>query len=137
MSLPSFPRALDAREDQLQSLRAGLEMLAIMLVAGAIAGVVLTLNSKADSLSFAESGAIGMFGILAGFFFYCGRVQSLRTRRDLTKQQERLAAVVDGTGVGYWEAIVGKDAIFVSDRWSQMVGLERDPTVPMPVAEWR
>jgi PAS domain S-box-containing protein len=43
----------------------------------------------------------------------------------------------EGTGVGYWEAIVGKDAIFVSDRWSQMVGLERDPTVPMSVDEWR
>src|SRR5689334_3295814 len=106
MSLPSFPRVLDAREDQLQSLRAGLETLAILLVTGAIAGVLLTLNSKADPLSFAEAAAIAMFGMLAGFFFYCGRVQSLRTRRALTKQQERLAAVIDGTGVGYWEAIV-------------------------------
>lgn len=138
MSLPSFPRALDAREDQLQSLRAGLETLAVLLVTGAIAVVLLTLSSRnADPLGVAEIAAMVMFGVLTGIFFFCFRIQTLRTRRDLTKQQERLAAVIEGTGVGYWEAVVGKDAIFVSDRWAQMVGLERDPGVPMRVDEWR
>src|SRR6185369_697349 len=133
-----FPQALEARENQRHSMRAGGEALAVLLAAAGGAFALLKFRiGEVDRLSTTEAAAILLLGTLAGFLYFRGRVLSLRSVRDLAKQQERLAAVVEGTGVGYWEAMVGKDAIFVSDRWSQMVGLERDPAVPMRVEQWQ
>ena len=110
----------------------------MLLVASGGTYALLQLKfGEIDRLSSSETGAILLLGALAGFFYFRGRLLSLRSHRDLAQQQERLAAVVEGTGVGYWEAVLGKDAIFVSDRWSQMLGLERDPAVPMRVEQWR
>jgi diguanylate cyclase (GGDEF)-like protein/PAS domain S-box-containing protein len=137
MSTPSLPRALDARETLRRQIRAALESCVLLVVAGA---VVAFLTYGAGPLHLREYGVIGaiaMLALLAAVFSYRGRIVALQGAKALAKQQELLTAFVEGTGVGYWEALVGRDTIFVSERWAQMVGMERDHAVPMAVTEWR
>lgn len=80
---------------------------------------------------------IVVLSAVAVVFWYRGRRAAQQGRRALARQQELLTAVVEGTGVGYWEALVGRDTIFVSERWAQMLGIERDHSIPMSVGDWR
>jgi len=138
MSIPSFPRAQDARETWRRRLRAVLESSALLLGAGGSAALLLARGSGHLHLSdYGVFTAIVVLSALAVAFWYRSRLLALQGSRALAKQQELLTAVVEGTGVGYWEALVGRDTIFVSERWAQMVGVERDHSAAMSVAEWR
>ena len=138
MSIPSFPRAPDARETLRRRFRAALESCAVSLAAAVCAAFLLGFRSGSFRLPEADvSGVMLMLAVLAGFLYYRGRLLAMHSVTALAKQQELLTAVVEGTGVGYWEALVGRDTIFVSERWAQMVGMARDHAVPMEVGEWR
>jgi diguanylate cyclase (GGDEF)-like protein/PAS domain S-box-containing protein len=138
MSIPSFPRAQDARETWRRRFRAALESGAVLLCAGGM--VALLLADASGRLQLSEIGvvvAIAALALLAALSWYRSRMVAHQAAHALAKHQELLTAVVEGTGVGYWESLVGLDAIFVSDSWAQMLGIERDHNIPMSVAEWR
>ena len=111
---------------------------ALLMGAGGVATVLLARGSGHLHLSdYGVFAAIVVLSALTVAFWYRSRLLALQASRALAKQQELLTAVVEGTGVGYWEALVGRDTIFVSERWAQMLGVERDHSVPMSVTEWR
>jgi diguanylate cyclase (GGDEF)-like protein/PAS domain S-box-containing protein len=75
--------------------------------------------------------------VLISVLVYQGRCRAYLATRAVAEQQERLSAVVEGTGVGLWESHLGKGCLYVSDRWAQMFGMRRDCNAPMALAEWR
>jgi diguanylate cyclase (GGDEF)-like protein/PAS domain S-box-containing protein len=80
---------------------------------------------------------VGLMSVLVAWLFYRGRCHAMATAQAVAEQQERLTAVIEGTGVGLWESHLGKGCLYVSDRWAQMFGLVRDCNEPMPMAQWR
>jgi diguanylate cyclase (GGDEF)-like protein/PAS domain S-box-containing protein len=137
MSLISIPRALDSPGFLRSSLRAGLESFAIAVVAGAAALLMARLGGDLARFGLGGYVAAGFMAALSGLFYFRGRTNSQRNRRALILQQERLTAVIEGTGVAYWEAMVGSGFIFVSERWLQMLGLHLNPAEPLSVEQWR
>jgi len=137
MSLISLSRALDTFGLLRSYVRAGLESLMVALGAGAASLMMAALGGDLARFGVGGYAAAGFMAALSGLLYFRGRAHSLRSRRELVKQQQRLTAVIDGTGVGYWEANVGSGAIYVSERWSQMLGLHQDPAVPLSLAQWR
>jgi diguanylate cyclase (GGDEF)-like protein/PAS domain S-box-containing protein len=137
MSLISIPRALDRPGFLRSSLRAGLESFAVAIVAGAAAVLMARLGGDLARFGLGGYAAAGFMAALSGLFYFRGRTNSQRNRRELIMQQERLTAVIEGTGVAYWEALVGSGFIYVSERWLQMLGLHLNPAEPLSVEQWR
>ncbi|MBK6673229.1 MAG: EAL domain-containing protein [Proteobacteria bacterium] len=137
MFLISNPRARDTPGYLRSRLRAGLESFAVALASCAAAMLMAILGGGLDRFGPTDIAAAGFLAALSGLIYFRGRTNSERNRRELLQQQERLTAVIEGTGVGYWEARVGSDRIHVSERWSQMLGLHLDPAEPLSVEHWR
>ena len=137
MSLISIPRALDSPGFLRGNLRAGLESLAVAIASGAAALLMAALGGDLARFGVGGYAAAGFMAALSALLYFRGRANALRSRRELVKQQQRLTAVIEGTGVGYWEAYVGSGCILVSERWSQMLGLHQNPAEPLSVAQWR
>ena len=101
-------------------------------------GVALAVAQSAFGYStyVAALSGIGLMMGLVATLVLRGRFTSQRAARAIAAQQEHLSAVVEGTGAGLWESHIGKNAIYVSDRWAQMFGLQRDARVPLRQDEW-
>jgi len=59
--------------------------------------------------------------------------------RVLAQQQQRLRNVIEATGVGTWETLVGepgKEAVLVDEHWAAMVGLPARKLDPIPAQEF-
>jgi diguanylate cyclase (GGDEF)-like protein/PAS domain S-box-containing protein len=136
MSLPSTPRAPATPGFRRQSLRAGLESSALALAAGA-AGLLIAGGGALRLPPIGVTSAVVLLSGLAGLLHFFGRQRAADCGRVLARQQEWLTTVVEGTGVGYWESVIGSDCLHVSERWLQIVGLPREQGGRMPMAEWR
>lgn len=117
-------------------LRAGLEAMAVLVTSAA--GLLLAASRPGTGLA----GTIGfvVVGVLAlvvAVFVYRGRVAAIRDAQLIEKQRQRLNTVVEHTGVGMWESLIGKDTIYVSEGWVRMLGIERDISRPLTIKEWR
>lgn len=60
----------------------------------------------------------------------------LRARRDLDKERDRLAAILEGTGVGTWEWHVPTGETRFNERWARMVGRTLDELGPTTIQTW-
>jgi diguanylate cyclase (GGDEF)-like protein/PAS domain S-box-containing protein len=121
-----------------QQLRAGLEAAAVFTTSGSGVGLAFARGgTDAGVLELASFGVISLFAVLISVLVYRGRCHTNEAAREVSAQQERLTAVVEGTGVGLWESHLGQGVIFVSDRWAQMFGLVRDAKEPMTARQWR
>ncbi|HMA11293.1 MAG TPA: PAS domain-containing protein, partial [Steroidobacteraceae bacterium] len=137
MSLISIPRAPDTPGILRLRLRVAFEALTVTIGSGAFALLVAGLSGGLRRLGPGGCAAMGLLAVLCGVIYFVGRKESQRSQRELTKQQERLAVVIEGTGVAYWEAHVGTDQIYISERWSQMLGLHQAPDEPISQQRWR
>jgi diguanylate cyclase (GGDEF)-like protein/PAS domain S-box-containing protein len=137
MSLISTPRARDTPGSLRSGLRAGLESFGVAIALGTAALVIVAMGGELSSFGPGGYAAAGFLAALSGLIYFRGRSISQHGRYELIKQQERLTAVIEGTGVGYWEAHVGSGRIYVSERWSQMLGLHQKPDEPISVEQWR
>jgi diguanylate cyclase (GGDEF)-like protein/PAS domain S-box-containing protein len=138
MSFPNPSRAQDARPTMRQRLRAGLEAAAVLITSGAGVGLAISRGGANPGVPYlAGLSVIGLMAILIALLFYRERIRSNLAARALIEQQERLTAVMEGTGVGLWESHLGKGCLYVSDRWAQMFGIVRDCNAPLPIEEWR
>ncbi|MEO6184993.1 MAG: PAS domain-containing protein [Steroidobacteraceae bacterium] len=120
-----------------QRTRAGLEAAAVLVTAGAGVGIAAF---NRDSFSVTEQVSLGIvaaMAVLIAALVYRGRRNAYQAARTAADQQEHLTAVVEGTGVGLWESHVFERCLYVSDRWSQMIGLVRDCNQPLPNDAWR
>jgi diguanylate cyclase (GGDEF)-like protein/PAS domain S-box-containing protein len=138
MSFLSVPRAQDASETMRQRMRAIFEVAAVILVAG-IAVCLLLAKHSAD-LPLQELGSLAALSLIVGALSwsqYRSRMSAYLNARAWREQQERFTTVIEGTGVGLWESVIGENQIYLSDGWSQMLGLVRDSRLPMQVDEWR
>lgn len=137
MSLNSTPRALPLPGLLRGGLRAGLESFAVAAASGSAALLMALLGGDLPRFGAGGYAAAAFLAVLSGLIYFRGRTLSQHSRRQLLEQQERLNAMIEGTGVAYWELHVGDDHIHVSERWLQMLGLHRNPEVPMSLQEWR
>jgi diguanylate cyclase (GGDEF)-like protein/PAS domain S-box-containing protein len=118
-------------------VRAGLESFAVALAAGAASLLMAWLGGGLARFGVDGYAAAGCLAALSGLLYFRSRTNTLRSRRELIKQQERLTAVIEGTGVGHWEAHVGSGRIYLSERCSQMLGLNKTPAEPLSVEQAR
>jgi diguanylate cyclase (GGDEF)-like protein/PAS domain S-box-containing protein len=137
MSLTPILRALDTPEFERSSLRAALEAIAVAAVSAAAALIVAGLDGGVAALGRSGYLAVGLLAIASGGFYFGVRKSSQRSHRALVTLQQWLTTVIEGTGVGYWEMHPGMGRLYVSERWSQMLGLKHDPTVPLAIERWR
>jgi diguanylate cyclase (GGDEF)-like protein/PAS domain S-box-containing protein len=138
MSFPDPPRAQEARVTVRQQLRAWLEAAAVFITAASGVGVAITRGGHnytvGEMVSF---GVIAAMAVVIAALVYRGRRNLYRAARTSAEQQERLATIVEGTGVGLWESHPGRGCMYVSDPWAEMVGMVRNCREPLPVEEWR
>lgn len=65
-------------------------------------------------------------------------LEGRRAERALRQERERLANIIDGTGVGTWEWNVRTGELRINARYAQMVGRDPDEAdLPSHVAAWR
>ncbi len=69
------------------------------------------------------------------------RVQTLavdhaNARQRLTQEQQRLAAIIDGTDAGTWEWNVQTGETRFNDRWAQIVGHTLEDLQPISIQTW-
>jgi diguanylate cyclase (GGDEF)-like protein/PAS domain S-box-containing protein len=139
--MPTLPTVPTERKTQVtlrQRLRAGMEAGAVV-VAALVAMGVLLLDRQANAVDAALSTwlVIGGVTLVVAWLLWRSRLEAFRAAQVLAEQQNRMMAVVEGTGVGMWESLIGTDEIYISDRWAQMAGLERNAHQPMSVVDWR
>jgi diguanylate cyclase (GGDEF)-like protein/PAS domain S-box-containing protein len=138
MSFPITPRAAEARATVRQRLRAWLEAAAVLITSGAgVAVAFVHLGRECSAVEFISLSAIAVMAVVISVLVYRGRRNADRAALDSTEQQERLKAVVEGTGVGLWESHPARGLLYVSDPWARMFGLQRDSREPMPIEDWR
>jgi diguanylate cyclase (GGDEF)-like protein/PAS domain S-box-containing protein len=138
MSFPIPLKPRDAQATVRQQFRAWLEAGAVLVTSGA--GVGIAISGGTREYTMGESASLAVILILAlsiAVLVYRGRRNAYRAAHASAEQQERLTTVVEGTGVGLWESYPARRCLYVSDPWSQMIGLTRDSREPMPVEEWR
>jgi diguanylate cyclase (GGDEF)-like protein/PAS domain S-box-containing protein len=109
---------------------------------GFVASAAILLALLGDESRVASNAALRLLpaAVLVVFIVvqvYSSRRHSLAAMRLSALQNARLSSVIEGTGVGIWEADLQLQQAMVSDRWSAMLGLQRDNTVPLSHAEWR
>jgi diguanylate cyclase (GGDEF)-like protein/PAS domain S-box-containing protein len=136
MPLNSILRALSPHGHLRSRLLAGFESLAVAVAAGVAALLMVWFAGDLARLGAGGIAAAGFLAALSGLLSYRSRMNAQSSQRELMKQQERLTAVIEGTGVGYWEAHVRSGRIHVSERCSQMLGLHRDPAEAFSVEQW-
>jgi diguanylate cyclase (GGDEF)-like protein/PAS domain S-box-containing protein len=137
MSFTHIPRAQDASEKLRQRARAGLEAAGVCLLGGgAVAVTFLSGRRDFQNADLTGLALAGLLLVVLATVVYGWHMRALGHARTATRQREQLAAVVESTGVGIWESIVGKDQIFLSDSWAQMLGIQRDHRVAMSVHDW-
>jgi diguanylate cyclase (GGDEF)-like protein/PAS domain S-box-containing protein len=138
MSFPNPPQAQDAQATTRQRIHAGLEAIAVLLTS--MAGVVLAVfrgDDHPEPAHLVGAGLITVVAVLIAALVYRRRCNAYVAARAMADQQERLTAVVEGTGVGLWEAHLDANLVYGSVHWALMIGLTHDPNVPMQVGEWR
>ncbi len=69
------------------------------------------------------------------------RTQALARERTLAqvqaqRQQERLAAMIDGTNAGTWEWNVHTGEVRFNERWAQIIGYTLDELQPVSIETW-
>ncbi len=137
MSFYNAPGAQDALATMRQRVRAGLEAAAVLVTAGAGVGIATVHRGAAGVTEQVSVGIIAAMAVMIAVLVYRGRCSSHQAARSAADQQQHLTAVVQGTGVGLWESHVNERCLYVSDRWSQMIGLERDCNQPLSSDAWR
>jgi diguanylate cyclase (GGDEF)-like protein/PAS domain S-box-containing protein len=137
MSLTPILRALDTPEFQRSGLRAALEAIAVAVVSAGAALLVAELDGDLTQLGHGGYMVVGMLAIGSGVIYFGVRKSSQRSQSALATLQQWLTTVIEGTGVGYWEVYPGSGRIYVSERWSQMLGFKQDPAAPISLEQWR
>lgn len=59
-----------------------------------------------------------------------------RIEQNLASEQQRLARIIDATGVGSWEWDLTSHQLQVSSRWLQMLGYPADYPQPLDASTW-
>lgn len=59
-----------------------------------------------------------------------------KAEQQLALERERLANIIEGTGVGTWEWNVQTGELALNDRWAQIVGYALDELAPVSVRTW-
>ncbi|MEH6566836.1 MAG: PAS domain-containing protein [Halopseudomonas sp.] len=54
----------------------------------------------------------------------------------LASEQQRLARVIDATGIGTWEWDLPSDQMVVDERWAQMLGYQVSELMPVTTTSW-
>jgi diguanylate cyclase (GGDEF)-like protein/PAS domain S-box-containing protein len=67
---------------------------------------------------------------------YRWSMSNSRSLRTMELHQERLAAVVEGTGVGIWDADLARGQVHVSDSWLQLAGRDAGANQRLSTEEW-
>ena len=75
-----------------------------------------------------------------GDIVWHGFIADITTRKHieqhLASEQQRLARIIDATGVGSWEWDMSAEQLEVNPRWLQMLGLPADKPQSIPAASW-
>ncbi len=109
----------------------------MLITAGSGVGIAFANGGEHSGSQVASLTVIAVLSVVIAVLVYRGRRSATLAAQAGAEQQERLAAVVDGTGVGLWESYPALGHLYVSDRWAQMFGLARDANAPMSLDEWR
>ncbi|MEH6491831.1 PAS domain-containing protein [Halopseudomonas sp.] len=59
-----------------------------------------------------------------------------RIQLALASEQQRLARVIDATGVATWEWDLASDAVLINERWAQMIGYQPEELQPVTAQTW-
>ncbi|MEO6079649.1 MAG: EAL domain-containing protein [Steroidobacteraceae bacterium] len=138
MSFTNPLKMQDVRATLRQRSRAGLEAAAVLFVAGAGVGIGFTNGgNELGAGRLVSLVVVGLMALLVAVLAYRGRCGGYLVAKAMADHQERLTAIVEGTGVGLWELHLASNCVYGSERWAQMFGLARDCNAPMLVAEWR
>src|SRR5262245_22908340 len=114
MPFSNVPTSMDARETMRQRLRAGLEAAAVLVTS--LAGVlVAALRPGTGTTELVSLGCIAVCAVVIAVLVYKGRASAYLTTFILGQQNQRLKAVVEGTGVALWESLLGRNCIYVSE----------------------
>ncbi|MCB1889783.1 MAG: PAS domain S-box protein [Rhodocyclaceae bacterium] len=69
-----------------------------------------------------------------------GTVLDITARRrlegELREQRQRLAAIIEGTGVGTWEWFIQSGRVLFNERWAELTGHTLDTVGPFGIDTW-
>ncbi|SDS63361.1 PAS domain S-box-containing protein [Halopseudomonas sabulinigri] len=77
-----------------------------------------------------ENGSIVWHGFIADI------TARKRIQLALASEQQRLARVIDATGVATWEWDLASDAVLINERWAQMIGYQPEELQPVTAQTW-
>jgi PAS domain S-box-containing protein len=70
-----------------------------------------------------------------------GTFQDITTRKKaelaLENERQRLANVIDGTGLGTWEWNIPNGDLVINERWADICGYKRGELAPIGIGVWR
>ncbi|WP_310559578.1 PAS domain S-box protein [Flavobacterium sp.] len=71
---------------------------------------------------------------LVNFYDITARKQA---EQELENEKRRLALILIGTGAGTWEWNINTGAVFINNRWAELIGYTLDELAPVSFETWR
>jgi diguanylate cyclase (GGDEF)-like protein/PAS domain S-box-containing protein len=125
-------------ESQRQLKRAAWEACGVSIFAMlAVGSAVLSSGEKLDVRAVLGLLPAALLLVAIAAIVFRSRVRSSQAAQAIANQQQRFERVIQGTGVGIWEADFVSGQIRVNETWSAMLGLTLPSSGTLALGEWQ